>query len=349
MTKPMLYGNGAVRENATMAILVTGGAGFVGLNVVEALLARGEHVVVFGLETMPAAAEAQFAALPGSLNVVRGDVMDRAALNEVFSAQKIHAMFPLAAITAGPRREAEQTTRILEVNLIGVTNQLQAARDAGVGRIVFPSSISVYGESLNTVGPLREDTTPPIPISVYGITKYAGERLALRLRELWGLDLVCARIGAVFGPWERDTGVRDLLGPHMQLAVAALHGEEAVLPATLLPRPWVYARDLARGLVLLLDAGQPRWPVYNISSGEDWGPRILLWAETLAKHYPAFCWRQAASAAETTINFHDDQPRAVEDIGRIRNEFGYVPEFLPEAAYRDYVRWLMQTSAYFRQ
>ncbi len=330
-----------------MAILVTGGAGFVGLNVVEALLARGEHVVVFGLEAMPAAAGAQFAALPGQLEVVRGDVLDRAALDAVLAAQKIHAMFPLAAVTAGPRREAEQTAHILEVNLIGVTNQLQAARDTGVGRIVFPSSISVYGESLNTPGPLREDTTPPVPISVYGITKYAGERLALRLRELWGLDLVCARIGAVFGPWERDTGVRDLLGPHMQLAMAALRGEEAVLPATLLPRPWVYARDLAHGLVLLLDAEQPRWPVYNISSGEDWGPRILLWAETLVQHYPTFRWRQSANPAEATINFYDDRPRAVEDIGRIRDDFGYTPEFPPEAAYRDYARWLVTVPDYF--
>lgn len=329
-----------------MAILVTGGAGFVGLNLVEALLSRGEHVVIYGREALPPAAAAALAPLPGRLDLVQGDVLDSAALDAVFVRHKIHAMFPFAAITAGPRREAEQTATILEVNLIGAVNQLRAARDAGVGRIVFPSSISVYGESQRQPGLLREDTTPPVPISVYGITKYAGERLALRLRDLWGLDLVCARIGGVFGPWERDTGVRDLLTPHMHLAVAALRGEAAVLPADLLPRPWVYARDLARGLLLLLDAAQPRWPVYNISAGVEWGARILLWAETLARHYPAFRWRQSADPAEVTVQFHDDGPRAVEDIGRIREEFGYAPQFLPEAAYSDYLRWLRATPGY---
>ncbi|MDJ0388566.1 NAD(P)-dependent oxidoreductase [Roseomonas sp. E05] len=329
-----------------MAILVTGGAGFVGLNLVEALLARGEHVVVYGREDLPTAAAAAFAHLPGRLDLVRGDVLDAAALGAVFTAHKIHAMFPFAAITAGPQREAEQTEAILEVNLLGAVGQLRAARAAGVGRIVFPSSISVYGESQRLPGPMREDTTPPVPVSVYGITKYAGERLALRLRDLWGLDLVCARIGGVFGPWERDTGVRDLLTPHMHLAVAALRGEAAVLPATLLPRPWIYARDLARGLLLLLDAPRPRWPVYNISAGVEWGARILLWAEALARHYPAFRWRQSADPAEVTVPFHDEGPRAVEDIGRMREEFGYAPEFLPEAAYADYLRWLQMVPDY---
>jgi len=329
-----------------MAILVTGGAGFVGLNLVEALLARGEHVVIYGRESLPPAAEAAFASLRGRLDLVQGDVLDTAALAAVFARHRVQAMFPFAAITAGPRREAEQTESILEVNLIGAVHQLRAARDAGVGRIVFPSSIAVYGESQRLPGLMREDSTPPVPISVYGITKYAGERLALRMRDLWGLDLVCARIGGVFGPWERDTGLRDLLTPHMHLAVAALRGEAAVLPANLFPRPWVYARDLARGLLQLLDAPQPRWPVYNISAGVEWGARILLWAETLARHYPGFRWRQSADPAEVTVPFHDDGPRAVEDIGRMREEFGYAPEFLPEAAYADYARWLRTTPGY---
>ena len=192
-----------------MAVLVTGGAGFVGLNLVEQLLERGEEVVVFGREALPAAAGSALATLPGRLSVVQGDVRDQAALSALFQTHRIDRMLPLAVITAGPKREAEDTETVLDVNLRGMAMQLRAARDAGVGRIVFPSSISVYGESLNTHGLLREDTTPPIPNSIYGVTKYAGERMALRLKELWGLDLVCGRIGSVFGPWERDTGVRD--------------------------------------------------------------------------------------------------------------------------------------------
>lgn len=331
---------------AGSAVLVTGGAGFVGLNLVEHLLARGEEVVVFGQEEMPPVASALLARLPGRLTVVRGDVLDREALRAVFATHRFRAMFPLAAITAGPRREAEDPESILEVNLRGIAVQLGLAREAGVPRIVFPSSTAVYGESQYTHGLLREDTTPPIPVSIYGVTKYAGERMALRLRELWGLEVVCARIGAVFGPWERDTGLRDLLGPHMQLAVAALRGDAAVLPAEIPPRPWVYARDLTRGLLLLLDAPRHRWPVYNISSGQDWGPRILLWAEALARRYPKFRFRQSADPSECNIALHDSCPRGIEDITRIRDEFGYRTRFPPELAYEDYLGWLEAAQGY---
>lgn len=323
-----------------MAVLVTGGAGFVGLNVVEHLLARGEEVVVFGREALPAAAARAFAALPGRLAVVQSDVRDQAALGALFRQHRIDRMFPLAAITAGPKREAEDTETILDVNLRGMAGQLRAARDAGVGRIVFPSSISVYGESLNTHGLLREDTTSPVPNSIYGVTKYAGERMALRLKELWGLDLVCARIASVFGPWERDTGVRDLCGAPMQIAIAALKGEHAVLPARLLPRPWIYARDIARGLLLLLDAKAPRWPVYNIGSGLDWTPSILRWPALLAEAYPGFAWSQSEDPAAVTIDFREPKPRGVEDISRIAEEMGYAPRFLPDAAFADYLAWL---------
>lgn len=323
-----------------MAVLVTGGAGFVGLNVVEQLLARGEEVVVFGREALPAAAARAFGTLPGRLTVVQGDVRDQAAVAALFGRHRIDRMFPLAAVTAGPRRESEDTEAVLDVNLRGMAIQLRAARAAGVGRIVFPSSISVYGDSLNTHGLLREDTTPPVPNSIYGVTKYAGERMALRLKELWGLDLVCARIASVFGPWERDTGVRDLCGAPMQIAIAALKGEQAVLPARLLPRPWIYARDLARGLILLLDAKTPRWPVYNIGSGLDWAPALPRWPALLAEAFPDFAWSQSEDPATVTIDFREPKPRGVEDISRIAEEMGYAPRFLPEAAFADYLAWL---------
>ena len=323
-----------------MAVLVTGGAGFVGLNVVEQLLMRGEEVVIFGREPLPEAAARAFAPLSGKLSSIQGDVRDAGALRAVFANFFIDRLFPLAAITAGPSRESEDTETVLDVNLRGAAVTLRMAREAKVRRVVFPSSISVYGESLNTHGLLREDTTPPVPNSIYGVTKYAGERMALRLKELWGLDLVCARIGSVFGPWERDTGVRDLCGATMQMSLAALRGTHAVLPDKLLPRPWIYARDLARGLIVLLDAKSPKYPVYNIGSGLDWAPHMHAWPKLLAGAFPQFSWSVSDKPEEVNIDFRDPKPRGIEDISRISQEFGFSPQFLPEAAFTDYLDWL---------
>lgn len=330
-----------------MAVLVTGGAGFVGLNVVEQLLMRGEEVVIFGREPLPAAATRAFAPLSGKLSLIQGDIRDAGALRSVFGNFSIDRLFPLAAITAGPSRESEDTETVLDVNLRGAAVTLRMAREAKVKRIVFPSSISVYGESLNTHGLLREDTTPPVPNSIYGVTKYAGERMALRLKELWGLDLVCARIGSVFGPWERDTGVRDLCGATMQMSLAALRGTHAVLPDKLLPRPWIYARDLARGLIVLLDAKSLKYPVYNIGSGLDWAPHMHVWPKLLAGAFPQFSWSVSDKPQEVNIDFRDPKPRGIEDISRISQEFGFSPQFLPAAAFADYLDWLQRFPDYF--
>jgi nucleoside-diphosphate-sugar epimerase len=89
------------------AILVTCGAGFVGLNLVEALLRRGEHVVVFGREAgLPPPAAASFASLPGRVEVIEGDVRDPAALRAIFAARRIGAVFPFAAVTAATSPDA---------------------------------------------------------------------------------------------------------------------------------------------------------------------------------------------------------------------------------------------------
>jgi nucleoside-diphosphate-sugar epimerase len=327
------------------AILVTGGAGFVGLNLVEALLTRGEHVVVFGQETaLPEPAGDVFARLPGRLEVVTGDVRDRAALARLFADRRIDRVFPFAAITAGPAREAAAPALVLDVNLQGVIATLEAARDAGtVRRVVLPASSAVYGESAYAYPLLDEVTTPCMPISLYGVTKYAVERAGLRLAGLWGLDAVAARIGATFGPWERDTGLRDTLSPHLAIAQAALRGEVAILPPAPLPRyDWIYVRDLVAGLLALLDCTEPPGRVFNLASAQDWAPHAGPCCDALAAAMPGFSWRHAAPGEVPNISFNETRPRGLMAIDRAA-ALGWAPVFTPEAAYADYAAWLRQT------
>jgi len=325
------------------AILLTGGAGFVGLNVVEALLARGEHVIVFGREsTLPDPAPTVFARLPGRIEVIQGDVTDHAALRDLFRQRRIGAVFPFAAVTAGPERETSDPQLVLDVNLKGVIATLQAARDAGtVRRVVLPSSGAVYGESAYAFPVLDEATTPPVPVSLYGVTKYAVERAGLRLAGLWGLDAVAARIGATFGPWERDTGMRDTLSLHLALAEAARRGEAVVLPPAPLPAyDWVYARDLAAGLLALLDARDAPHRVANLASGMDWAPHYGACLQALAKAFPGFRWRHAEAGETPTIRWNEAKSRGVFAIERA-SAFGWRPRHDPAAATTDYAAWLL--------
>ena len=117
-------------------ILLSGGAGFIGLNVAEQLLARGDEVLIFDLRAPPAAfSKAVF---------VQGDVADPSAVQRAFSKQKIERVIHMSAITAGPERDAREPRRIAEVNLIGTLNVLQEARNSGVERFVHATSHDGY-------------------------------------------------------------------------------------------------------------------------------------------------------------------------------------------------------------
>ena len=206
-----------------MRILVTGASGFVGVNLVEALRARRHEVVEFSLEK-------------------GGDVTDTKLLEKLMRDERIEALWHGAAITAGAEREKREAGRILEVNTLATVRALEAAARAGVRRFVYPSSSAVYGSTaFEGAGPVREDE-PLRPLNLYGISKVAAEGAVLRLAPALGVEVAAGRINAVFGPWERDTGLRDTLSPHLQLAALAREGERGGAGARRRPRLDLRAR-----------------------------------------------------------------------------------------------------------
>lgn len=331
-----------------MRVLVTGGNGFVGLNLTEALLARGDDVVLFDLREPPAAFVAAMErwGVRGRLRAVTGDVRAMPDVERAFAVGPITHVFQGAAITAGAPREKAEPHRIFGVNLGGTMHVLAAARDAGVRRVLFPSSVAVYGESLFDRARVTE-SDPAVPEGLYGVSKYAAERTALRLGELWDLDVVCGRIGNVFGPWEGNTGVRDLLTPLAQVAACAVQGREAVLPDVRLQRDLIYSRDLAAALLRLLDAPRPAARVVNLSVIADWSDIYQRWCRALAARRPDFRWRVATAGEAPNIEYHDRRDRARLDTARLREAFGFEPAFTPDAALADYAAWLAAHAGYF--
>ena len=322
-----------------MKILVTGGSGFVGLNVVEALLAKAHDVVAFGVEDLPEPARRIFRDLPGGLTFVRGNIASKEDVEGVVARHRPTWVFHGAAITAGPDREKRAPETIINVNVAGTVLLFEAARRYKVERVVYPSSLTVYGESLYD-RPLIDERAPALPIGLYGITKYASERIALRYRDLWGIDVRCPRLAGVFGPWERDTGFRDMLGPQLQLALRATRGQSAVLPKSYLPRDWIYSRDVGAAIVALLETEKVTEPVVNLASGKDGNPAIADWAARLAAAYPAFRCRTAGDGEAPDINLHEARPRGLMDISRLTAETGYAPRFDMAAAFDDYLAWI---------
>jgi UDP-glucose 4-epimerase len=317
-----------------MRILVFGGTGFVGLNIAEALLARGHAVTLFDRAGLPPAAQTALADHANRLTIVQGDVTDRRAVEEVIAAG-FDAIILAAAITAGLEREAADPESILRVNLLAQTLILTAARQSGVRRIINLSSGSAYGASAFQDMPLDEETACD-PVSLYAITKFASEKVAARLAALWQYDIISVRLSAVFGPWERPTGVRDTLSPQAQILAAMQEGREAILERPGM-RDWIYAPDVADAVTVLIEAAKPKHQLYHISTGVEWS--ALQWGQQLAALHPGLICRLANAGEMPTVDLHAAADRAPLSVARLVDEFGWRARFGCAESVADLSRW----------
>ena len=186
-------------------ILVTGGAGFIGSHLVEALLAARHEVSIldnFDPFYDPAIKRRNVAGFLGRRDVtlVEGDLRDARAVDAAFAARRIDVVVHLAA-RAGVRPSIEEPVLYSDVNLTGTTLLLEACRRHGVKKFVFGSSSSVYGN--NTKVPFSETDDVERPVSPYAATKRAGELLCATYNALFGFDVHCLRFFTVYGPRQR--------------------------------------------------------------------------------------------------------------------------------------------------
>ncbi|MFG1396151.1 NAD-dependent epimerase/dehydratase family protein [Roseixanthobacter pseudopolyaromaticivorans] len=320
-----------------MGVFVTGSSGFIGLTVCEALLARGESVVGYDLAPPPPFAEAIFAGLPGRFQWIAGDARHQDALKDALTASGADRLLILAAVTADAQRERTAPRTVIDVNVGAVASAMIAAAAVGISRIVYLGSGSAYGTSGRDATPLDEATTPLRPEGLYGISKEAGEAVALRLAELTSLDLVVGRLGTCFGPWEYATSARDTLSPPFQVLRCAARGDEVVLPRAH-PRDWFYGRDAAAAILALMDT--PRLPhaVYNLSAGFIWS--LADFCHALALRRPGLRWRFAAPDEAGNVDLYMPYDRAPMANARLCADTGFAPDYDLPAALDDYLAWL---------
>ena len=189
-----------------MAVMVTGGTGFIGNRIIRKLIERGEEVVCFDL----APPRSNLAPYLDRIRMYRGDVTQLPHLLEAINTHQVHKIIHMAALL--PPDTEDRPHYAMQVNIGGANNVFEAARRwTGIERVVYASSIAVYGVQ-DTFGerPINEDDLND-PINVYGMTKSVNDFSAKRYADRYGLDLRGIRICTVFGHG-RVTGMTGMIG-----------------------------------------------------------------------------------------------------------------------------------------
>lgn len=231
-------------------ILLTGGAGFIGSHTAEALLARGDRVTVldaldFGYD--PAEKRANLTLLEGrpGFRFVRGDLRDRGLLDALLAQDRPEVVVHLAA-RAGVRQSLLDPSSYVSINVRGTATLLEAMQQAGLHRLVFASSSSVYG--VRRGGAFEEAHASEVPASPYAATKRAGELLCGTWHHLYGLQSTCLRFFTVYGPRQRpDMAIRLFTERIGRGEAIRMFGDGSSA------RDYTYVSDIVQGVLAAVD------------------------------------------------------------------------------------------------
>jgi UDP-glucose 4-epimerase len=239
-------------------VLVTGGAGFIGSNLVEALLERGDDVRV--LDNYSTGSRANLASLGREVEVVEGDLRSYERVHT--AVRGVELVFHQGALGSVPRSVQDPLTSTA-VNVEGTVNVLLAARDEGVRRVVAASSSSVYGDGGEFP---RVETQAPNPISPYAVAKLAAERFCVSFTRVYGIETVALRYFNVFGPRQDPTSQYAAVVPKFIRAIAdgrpvTVHGDGEQ------SRDFTYVENVVAANLQAADAPGAAGRVLNIAAG----------------------------------------------------------------------------------
>jgi UDP-glucose 4-epimerase len=308
-----------------MKFLITGGAGFIGSHLADALAGSHELVIIDDLangkvENIRTLVES------GAVSFIRGSVTDPPLLRECMEG--VDGVFHEAALVS-VLRSVKDPVSTNEANVTGTLRVLVAARDAGVKAVVFASSSSVYGDS--PVLPKREDM-PPMPKSPYAISKLAGEHYMRVFSELYGIRTISLRYFNVFGPRQDPDSPYAAVIPRFITRV--LRGEPLVIHGDGgQTRDFTYVRDVVQGNQRAMESGAQG--VFNLACGER--NSVLDLARTI----------MAIAGREVPV--HHEEPRpgdirdSLADISAAKERLKYAPGYNLRTGLEETVPWYMTT------
>lgn len=308
-------------------ILVTGGAGFIGSHVCEALLTQGVEVVViddFNDFYDPKIKEANIASIIDRITLIRGDIRDAALIEEIFSSHHFDAIIHLAA-RAGVRPSISDPKLYFTTNIDGTFNLLDACRHHGVKRFIFASSSSVYG--VNEKVPFSETDPIERTISPYAATKVAGEQICSNYSYLFGIHCACLRFFTVYGPRQRpDLAISKFTRFIREGQPIDQYGDGSTA------RDYTYIDDIVSGvLAAAAYTEKSAFEIFNLG-----GSATTTLAELISLV-------ESAVGKQAVIRQLPDQqgdvPRTYADTSKARRLLGYEPDTPIREGIRKYAAW----------
>ena len=308
-------------------VLVTGGAGFIGSHVCEALLARGIEVVViddFNDFYDPAIKESNIAAIKDRITLVRGDIRDAGLIEEMFSTHRFDAVIHLAA-RAGVRPSISDPKLYFTTNIDGTFNLLDACRHHGVKRFIFASSSSVYG--INEKVPFSEMDPIVRTISPYAATKIAGEQICSNYSHLFGIHCSCLRFFTVYGPRQRP----DLAISKFTRCIREGHPIDQYGDGST-ARDYTYIEDIVEGvLAAAAYTEESAFEIFNLG-----GSATTTLAELISLVEDAV-GRKAI--IRQLPDQQGDVPKTYADVSKAHDVLGYEPRTPIREGVRKYAAW----------
>jgi UDP-glucose 4-epimerase len=304
--------------------LVTGGAGFIGSNLVRALLARGDDVRV--LDNFSTGNRDNLAGLEGEVDLVEGDLRSYERVHA--AVRGVEVVFHQGALPSVPRSVQDPLTTTA-VNVEGTLNVLLAARDEAVRRVVTASSSSVYGNG----GVLpRAETQLPDPISPYAVAKLAAERFCTSFSRVYDMEVVSLRYFNVFGPRQDPLSQYAAVVPRFIRAVAA--GE----PVTVYgdgeqSRDFTYVDNVVAANLLASDAPSVKGEIVNVATGASVTVNEL--ADTIGRLLSLPVERAFEPEREADVH------ASWADLGEARRLLGYEPQVGVEEGLRRTMDFLL--------
>lgn len=242
----------------TTTYVVTGGAGFIGSHIAERLLKDGHKVRI--VDNFITGKRDNLALLQGDVEFYEVSITDAAALRPIFEG--VDTVFHHAALASVPL-SIEKPLLTHEHNATGTLNVLVAAKDAGVRRVVYAASSSAYG---NDASEQQAETTPPKPISPYGVSKLAGEYYCQSFAHVYDLETVCLRYFNVFGTRQDPTSQYAAVIP--LFVTSMIDGQAPVIYGDgLQSRDFCFVENIVHGNLLAAQVEQANGEVINIATG----------------------------------------------------------------------------------